>query len=136
MFDNLTPEQRRVAMRRVKSKNTSPEMAIRRLLHEIGVVGYRLHRRDVPGNPDVAWLNKKAAVFVHGCFWHGHDCARGSRKPKTNQLYWRSKLARNVQRDSRQRGALRKEGWSVLTIWECEIFDASLPEVIQNFLTS
>src|SRR5882762_3204368 len=108
MFDNLTPEQRRVAMRRVKSKNTAPEMAIRRLLHEIGVVGYRLHRRDLPGNPDVAWLNKKAAVFVHGCFWHGHDCARGSRKPKTNQLYWQSKLARNVQRDSRQRAALRK----------------------------
>jgi DNA mismatch endonuclease (patch repair protein) len=125
MSDNLTPEQRRVAMRRVKSKNTSPEIAIRRLLHQMGIAGYRLHRRDVPGSPDIAWLSKKAAIFIHGCFWHAHDCPRGSRKPKTNRHYWQTKLARNIQRDSKQRAELKKKGWDILTIWECELKDES-----------
>jgi DNA mismatch endonuclease (patch repair protein) len=83
--------------------------------------GYRLHRKDVPGRPDIAYVGAKAAIFAHGCFWHGHECARGARAPKTNSDYWREKIARNRARDARALAELAALGWRALVVWECEI---------------
>ena len=109
-------------MRRVKGKDTSPELKVRRLLTRMGL-RYRLHRSDLPGRPDIVMPGRKLAIFVHGCFWHGHDCARGARVPKANRPYWEGKIGRNRARDVRHREALAAAGWLVLTIWECELKD-------------
>lgn len=109
-------------MRAVKSKNTSPEILVRRLLHARGY-RYRLHGKDLPGCPDVVFPGRKKVLFVHGCFWHGHDCARGSRIPKTNSDYWIKKVARNRARDVASLKHLRLHGWRVLALWECELRD-------------
>ncbi|MGE5500377.1 MAG: very short patch repair endonuclease, partial [Ignavibacteriales bacterium] len=98
------------------------ERAVRRLLTALGA-RYRLHRKDLPGNPDIVMPGRRLALFVHGCFWHGHDCARGARVPKANREYWTAKVARNVARDARTREALTAGGWRVETIWECELKD-------------
>ena len=95
---------------------------MRKILRAIAP-GYRLHRRDVPGNPDIAYLGRKLATFVHGCFWRGHSCSRGARTPKNNAPYWIAKIERNRKRDRATRAKLRKAGWRTLTIWECEIKD-------------
>ncbi|MDE2363733.1 MAG: DNA mismatch endonuclease Vsr [Hyphomicrobiales bacterium] len=113
---------RSAIMRAVPGKDTAPELTARRLLRAIAP-GYRLHRRDVPGNPDIAYVGRKLAIFVHGCFWHGHDCARGARIPKTNTTYWRAKIDRNRARDARNLEALRRLGWRALVLWECELRD-------------
>ena len=112
--------KRSAIMRAVKSKNTSAELAVRALLREFAP-GYRLHRRDVPGVPDIVYLGRKKAIFVHGCFWHGHDCSRGARVPKSNRLYWRDKITRNRDRDAKQEAALSSLGWRRLVVWECEL---------------
>ncbi len=112
--------RRSAIMRAVKSHDTGPERVVRKLVHPLAP-GYRLHRRDIPGRPDIAWIGAKRAIFVHGCFWHGHDCARGARVPKTNRAYWLAKIARNAARDAAHRKALRKLGWRVLTVWECDL---------------
>lgn len=122
--DNLSPAQRSHAMRQVKGKNTMPELVVRAALRKLGHSGYRLHRKDVQGNPDIVWIGKRRAIFINGCFWHGHDCARGRRQPKTRAEYWSSKIARTMTRDQRNREELEKQGWTVLTIWECSIRDA------------
>jgi len=114
-------------MRAVKSRDTSPELAVRALLRKFAP-GYRLHRMDVPGNPDIAYIGRKQAVFVHGCFWHGHDCARGARMPKTNAGYWRAKISRNVARDAAHREKLAALGWRALTVWECELKETEVLE--------
>jgi DNA mismatch endonuclease (patch repair protein) len=111
-------------MRRIRSVDTAPEMAVRRALRELGHTGYRLHRRDLPGKPDVVFVGRKKAILVHGCFWHGHDCTEGSRKPKSNQDYWLPKIERNRERDAANELLLSEAGWSVLVVWECEIGDA------------
>jgi DNA mismatch endonuclease (patch repair protein) len=111
---------RSAVMRAVKSRDTSPELAVRALLRQIAP-GYRLHRGDLPGKPDVAYISRKLAIFVHGCFWHGHDCARGARPPKTNADYWRAKIARNRARDLRTLAAYSTMGWQVLVVRECEL---------------
>jgi DNA mismatch endonuclease, patch repair protein len=130
-----TPEQRSAVMRAVKSRDTTPELAVRKLLRGFAP-GYRLHRKDVPGNPDIAYLGRKQAIFVHGCFWHGHDCARGARIPKANADYWRAKIARNRARDDQHRARLAEQGWRVLTIWECELKDnAALEKRLRDFLS-
>ena len=121
MADNLTRAQRAAAMRSVKSTNTTPELVIRSLLRGMGLIGYRLHRRDIPGTPDVAWLSRRRALYVHGCFWHGHDCRRGARMPKTRRAYWRKKIERNRVRDMEQRKRCKAAGWRVLVLWECEL---------------
>ena len=113
-------------MRAVKAKDTSPELAVRAICRELGEPGYRLHRRDVPGSPDVAYLGRRLAVFVHGCFWHGHDCNAGTKIAKTNAGYWRKKIDRNVARDARCQNELCEAGWRTLVLWECEVKDASL----------
>jgi DNA mismatch endonuclease (patch repair protein) len=122
MTDVFTPEKRSAVMRRVKGKDTSPELKVRRLLRRLGV-GYRLHRADLPGRPDIAMPGRKLALFVHGCFWHGHDCARGARTPKANRPYWEAKIARNRARDLEHRAALEAMGWRTVTLWECELKD-------------
>jgi len=123
MTDVYGPEKRSAVMRRVKGRNTSPEMKVRRALTTLGA-RYRLHRKDLPGNPDVVMPGRRLAIFVHGCFWHGHDCARGARVPQQNRDYWVAKVARNAARDAKSREALRALGWRVETIWECELKDA------------
>ncbi len=121
-------------MRAVKSKNTRPEQAVRSLLHALGY-RCRLHRRDLPGSPDIVFPGRKAVIFVHGCFWHGHGCTRGSRMPKANADYWVGKLARNMARDAKAKSNLEALGWRVLTVWECEIKDAAmLADRLRDFL--
>lgn len=132
--DVFTPEQRSRVMGRVKGKNTKPEMTVRRLAHALGY-RFRLHRKDLPGSPDLVFPGRGKVIFVHGCFWHGHDCPRGSRRPKQNADYWSAKIARNVERDARALAALADQGWSVLTLWECELKDAeALEEQLTAFL--
>jgi DNA mismatch endonuclease, patch repair protein len=122
-------------MRAVKSRDTSPELAVRALLR-VFAPGYRLHRKDVPGNPDIAYLGRKQAIFVNGCFWHGHDCARGARMPKANADYWRAKIDRNRARDEKHRARLSEMGWRALTVWECELKDAAaLERRLRDFLS-
>jgi len=130
VFD--APTRSRV-MRAVKGKNTRPEQAVRSLLHALGY-RFRLHRKDLPGSPDIVLPGRKAVIFVHGCFWHGHACKRGSRAPKTNADYWTKKLAGNVARDARTRVELEALGWRVLVVWECEIKAESLADKLRMFL--
>ena len=126
--DVFTAEQRSAVMRKVPGKNSSAEMKLRRLLRRMGL-GYRLHRKDLPGSPDVAMAGRKAAVFVHGCFWHGHDCRRGARQPKANADYWIAKIGRNRARDAKNQAALTAAGWRPVVIWECELKDEAALEV-------
>ena len=111
-------------MQAVRSKNTSPELLIRRLLHAHGY-RYRLHSKKLPGCPDLVFPARKKVLFIHGCWWHGHDCERGSRIPKTNVIYWTKKVVRNRNRDADARKQLEAQGWKVLAIWECELNDES-----------
>jgi DNA mismatch endonuclease, patch repair protein len=113
---------RSAVMRAVKSRDTSPERAVRALLRPIAP-GYRLYRSDLPGKPDIAYGRRKLAIFIHGCFWHGHDCARGARMPKANADYWRAKIARNRARDEKTLAAYAAMGWRTLVIHECELKD-------------
>lgn len=122
-------------MRAVKSRNTAPEIAVRRLLRSTGETGYRLHRDDLSGKPDIVFIGRKSAIFVHGCFWHGHDCRAGMRIPKTNLSYWLHKIERNKQRDAENIATLQMQGWRVLIVWECEIKQPErLKERLLNFL--
>lgn len=110
-------------MRAVRGRDTGPERALRRLLHGLGY-RFRLHRKGLPGTPDLVFPARRKAIFVHGCFWHGHDCARGARVPKANRDYWLAKVARNKARDAASTLALEAAGWRVETIWECQMKDA------------
>jgi DNA mismatch endonuclease (patch repair protein) len=126
--------ERSAVMRAVKGRDTTPELLARRLLRGFAP-GYRLCRRDLPGAPDIAYIGKKKAIFIHGCFWHGHDCKRGARAPKTNADYWREKIAKNRARDEKHRAAYAAMGWDVLTVWECETRDeAALAARLRNYL--
>jgi len=122
-------------MRRVKGRDTGPELAVRRILRSAGV-GYRLGGAGLPGRPDVVMKGRRIALFVHGCFWHGHDCARGDRQPKANAAYWLAKIGRNRDRDAHNDARLRADGWTVLTVWECEMrqpaFEADLLAAVRT----
>ena len=136
-MDRLTPDHRSENMRQIRGKDTAPELAVRKLCREIGFPGYRIHRKDLPGKPDLAWIGRKHAVFVHGCFWHGHHCAEGARKPKSNRDYWIPKIERNRQRDTENIVALRAAGWNVFVVWECEINEkVRLAKKLQRFLAT
>jgi DNA mismatch endonuclease (patch repair protein) len=113
-------------MRRVKARDTGPERIVRRVLTRLGA-RYRLHRADLPGRPDIVLPGRRLAVFVHGCFWHGHDCPRGSRVPQARRDYWTAKIAGNRARDARQAEALAALGWRVEAVWECELKSRALP---------
>lgn len=120
MTDKLTPQQRKALMGRVRNKNTAPEMLVRRLLHRMGY-RFRLHRRDLPGTPDIVLPKYRTVVFVHGCFWHGHEgCRRGTR-PVSNKDFWNAKINRNCERDATATTSLVGAGWRVITVWDCEI---------------
>lgn len=116
--------KRSAVMARVRSQDTGPERLLRKVLTSLGA-RYRLHRKDLPGRPDLVMPGRKLAFFVHGCFWHGHDCARGSRVPKANRDYWLAKVARNTARDALAQQALAAAGWRVEILWECEMKDAA-----------
>lgn len=121
-------------MRAVKGRDTAPERIVRELLRSIAP-GYRLYRRDLPGVPDITYIGRKKAIFVHGCFWHGHDCKRGARAPKTNADYWRRKIAGNRERDEKTLARYASMQWLVLTIWECETRDRrALAQRLEDFV--
>jgi DNA mismatch endonuclease (patch repair protein) len=121
-------------MRAIKGRDTAPEMTVRRLIFSMGY-RYRLHQKDLPGKPDLVFPTRRKVIFVHGCFWHGHDCRRGARVPKTNREYWERKIARNRERDGQHYTDLKQAGWAVLILWECQIRDREVcVERIKEFL--
>ncbi|KAF0188414.1 MAG: DNA mismatch endonuclease patch repair [Desulfobulbaceae bacterium] len=122
MSDVFSTEKRSWIMSQVRGKNTSPELKVRSLAHHLGF-RFRLHRKDLPGKPDLVFPSRKKVIFVHGCFWHAHDCSRGKRTPKANIEYWSLKIRKNIERDIRVQAELRALGWDVLIVWECDLKD-------------
>ena len=126
MVDTLSPEQRSDRMSRIRGKNTVPELAVRRVAHALGF-RFRLHRKDLPGKPDLVFPRLKKVVFVHGCFWHGHDCGKG-RLPKSNVEFWKAKIGGNRARDAKAVAALEAGGWTVMVLWQCDTKDKKVLE--------
>ena len=122
MTDRLTPERRSWLMSRVRSRDTIPERVVRSLVHRLGY-RFRLHRRDLPGTPDLVFPSRRAIIFVHGCFWHRHQGCRKATVPSTRKEFWLQKFARTVNRDATVREALERAGWRVLIVWQCELRD-------------
>lgn len=120
MTDTVTPEQRHKIMVAVKGKDTKPEMLVRRYLHAAGY-RYRLHDRKLPGSPDMVFPSLHTVIFIHGCFWHGHENCKYFRLPKTKEGYWRNKISRNIERDAETHAELEKQNWKVIVIWECDL---------------
>jgi DNA mismatch endonuclease (patch repair protein) len=118
-MDKITPERRSANMARIRSAHTKPEMIVRRMAHRQGF-RFRLHRRSLPGKPDLVFVAQRKVVFVHGCYWHGHRCKVGGTGAKSNQQYWGPKIAGNKARDKRHLAALTRAGWKILVVWECE----------------
>lgn len=133
-MDKLDPKRRSENMRAIRAKHTKPELAVRHALRQAGFTGYRLHRRDLPGKPDIAFVGRKKAILVHGYFWHGHDCREGLRRPRARPEYWLPKISGNQARDARHQKDLISQGWSVLVIWECEISDPALAQRLADFV--
>ena len=128
-------ERTSALMSRIRAKDTKPELIMRTLLRAAGLTGYRLHYTKVPGRPDIAFVGRKVAVFIHGCFWHGCPHCQPPR-PKSNSWYWGPKLDANKARDARKNASLRKEGWRVVMLWECRIKrspDAQVARVLRAF---
>lgn len=135
MPDTFTPEQRSRLMARVKTRDTKPELVVRKTLHRLGY-RFRLHRADLPGKPDIVLPRHRKIIFVHGCFWHGHPGCRRAARPTSNTEFWDRKLSANIERDLRNRRKLTESGWDVLVVWECEVRDVnSLSRRLQQFLT-
>jgi DNA mismatch endonuclease, patch repair protein len=133
-MDKITPERRSANMARIRSAHTKPEIVVRRMAHRLGF-RFRLHRRDLPGKPDLVFAGRNKIVFVHGCYWHGHGCKVGGTGAKSNQGYWRPKIARNRERDDLAIAALKVLHWKVLVIWECETRnEAELARRLRRFL--
>jgi DNA mismatch endonuclease (patch repair protein) len=133
MADTRTKEQRSRIMKSVGTNDTGPELIVRRLLHRLGY-RYRLHRRDLPGRPDIVFPSRRKAIFIHGCFWHGHDCSKG-KLPKSRTEYWTAKIKTNQNRDTRVVAQLADLGWQTLSVWQCELksLDAIEP-LLRKFL--
>lgn len=121
MADQIDPAKRSEIMRRIGQSATQPELVVRELVKHAGYKGYRFNLSSVLGRPDICWKGRKIAIFVHGCFWHVHDCRHGKRTPSSNKEYWQKKLARNVERDKQSQRALLRQGWCLLIIWECQL---------------
>lgn len=132
-MDTLSPKQRSKIMSLVRGKNTKPELAVRKLLSGLGY-RYSLHSRKLPGQPDIVFTSRKRAIFVHGCFWHGHKCSKG-RLPKSRVRFWREKIERNARRDRTTKQKLSRMGWKSLTIWECNLRKNILPKVEDRLTT-
>lgn len=120
MADVHTPEKRSLNMSRIKGRDTKPEMFVRSLVHRMGY-RFRLHRKDLPGNPDLVFPRLRKIILVHGCFWHMHSCANGRATPEQNFDFWQNKRKSNTDRDKRTVRALRRAGWRVLIVWECKL---------------
>ena len=118
-MDKLTKTERSLLMSHVRSKDSKPELIVRRMIHRMGF-RYRLHSRKLPGSPDLVFAGRKKLIFVHGCFWHGHSCRAGCNKPSSNQEYWSAKLERNIKRDRVNSTALRLADWKIFVVWECQ----------------
>lgn len=121
-MDHLSPEARSANMARVKGVDTGPELVVRRALHALGY-RFRLHRRDLPGKPDIVLPSLKTVIFVHGCYWHRHNGCKRATIPQTRTEFWKEKFARTTARDKQQSDQLNQAGWRVLTVWECETRD-------------
>lgn len=133
MVDTRTPEQRSRIMRSVGTQNTGPELTVRKLLHSMGY-RFRLHVRHLPGTPDIVFQRRKMAIFVHGCYWHGHGCRKGA-PPKSSLEYWGPKIQANKERDARNVSALKEAGWQTLVLWQCELGDTTaLAARLMDFL--
>lgn len=127
MADIMTSAQRSERMSRIRSQDTKPEMLVRRFLHGQGF-RFRLHARDLPGRPDLVLPKYGVVVFVEGCFWHGHSCQKG-RIPGTNSAFWHAKVTSNQARDKRNQRALRRDGWRVIRVWECQLAKSTTRDV-------
>jgi DNA mismatch endonuclease (patch repair protein) len=133
-MDRFSPAERSRLMGRVRGRDTSPEQAVRRLLHALGY-RFRLHGSGVLGRPDVVWHTKKTAIFVHGCFWHQHRSCRRATVPQANHEFWAKKLSGNRSRDARVVRTLRSTGWRVLVLWQCQVHDSErLRSMLERFL--
>jgi DNA mismatch endonuclease, patch repair protein len=130
-MDVLTPEQRSACMAAIRSKDTKPEMLVRRIVRRLGF-RYRLHIKDLPGKPDLVFTGMRKVIFVHGCFWHRHRCRYGRVTPKTNAAFWKKKRMGNASRDRRNLIGLRQAGWRTLVLWECWV---KKPDVILSKLS-
>jgi DNA mismatch endonuclease, patch repair protein len=134
MVDVLTPQQRSFNMSRIRGRDTRPEMIVRSIVHRLGF-RYRLHKKDLPGKPDLVLVRLRKIIDVHGCFFHMHNCRFGSVRPVTNAEFWQAKRQSNVTRDRRNLRLLKKAGWQVLIVWECQTKDpARLQKSLVNFL--
>jgi DNA mismatch endonuclease (patch repair protein) len=134
MADVLTQAQRKFCMSQIHGKHTKPELLVRRLVHSMGY-RYRLHDRTLPGSPDLVFRSLQKLIFVHGCFWHRHRCKFGKPMPATRQNFWKTKLLQNKSRDQNTQRKLRRNGWDVLVIWECQTSDTdNLVIRLNNFL--
>jgi DNA mismatch endonuclease (patch repair protein) len=134
MTDIHTKQQRSYNMSQIKCSNTQPELIVRSLVYRMGY-RYALHRSDLPGKPDLVLVKHKKIIFVHGCFWHMHNCRKGRSMPATNKTFWQTKRQGNKQRDTRNMNKLRKQGWKVLVIWECQTKNTDrLTQKLQKFL--
>lgn len=134
MTDIMTPAQRSARMALIRGVDTTPELSVRRLLHGLGY-RFRLHRRDLPGRPDIVFLSRRKLIFVHGCFWHHHEGCKVGHLPRSRQDYWASKFATNKQRDALNLAAVTAMDWEAQVVWECEVKDlAALSTRLQTFL--
>jgi len=135
MVDVFSKEKRSWIMGRVSARDTAPELKVRSVAHRLGF-RFRLHRKDLPGKPDIVFPRLQKVIFVNGCFWHGHRCARGKRIPKVNRQYWTEKIRGNMARDKKSRRLLKESGWDVLVVWECETKDIDALEAkVYQFLS-
>ena len=133
-MDKLSAERRSENMRRIRSQDTNPELALRSLIHRLGY-RFRLHRKDLPGRPDIVFPGRRKVIFAHGCFWHQHSGCREGRIPSSRLEYWGPKLSRNKIRDAANQARLEEEGWQVLVVWECELKGgAALTKKLKRFL--
>jgi DNA mismatch endonuclease (patch repair protein) len=137
-MDHISKDKRSWNMSRIQSKNTKPELIVRKLLSG-KKIKYRLHNSTLPGKPDISIKKYKLAVFINGCFWHGHNCKRGN-IPKSNIDYWKNKILTNIKRDKKNHRLLKKEGWTVFVIWECNIKNEKLIkrkiDAIESYITN
>lgn len=133
-MDTFSTEKRSLIMSRIGGKNTKPELIVRSILHRMGY-RFRIHRKDLPGSPDIVLPKHKKIILVHGCFWHGHSNCTRARRPTTNRVFWNEKIDRNIERDKRFQAELLNLGWDVLVVWQCQTRDqGKLAEVLEAFL--
>ena len=134
MADIMSSKDRSLCMSKIKGRNTKPEIKVRKILYKLGY-RYRLHRKDIPGNPDIAFISRKKVIFIHGCFWHRHAGCKYAYTPKSNVEHWNKKFKENVDRDNKVLEELNDKGWNYLIIWECQLKNnENIPEMLKTFL--